>query len=242
VVSANSRFVLVEDEADVEFFGAVRDILTDYGPSQDPKAIDPTPSLVFLPASVGAGSAKISGGKSVVAQWVEKLNAPPLDGYIKGAIDGDVGNTPTRRVPVLGRYSIENYFLDPLVVFGLLIDMGAAPCVSGVTISRGDEHLIRALDDAAMTAVVAAITAAVVSHLGTISTDEAKLKSVSFTNGRKVDYPTWMITRRGHDLLQAFQRAYGGPQAITPPKLIKMMQRVRMVPTELPALLRQLQA
>src|SRR5262249_45637721 len=124
VVSANSRFVLVEDEADVEFFNAVRDILTDYGPSRDPEPISPAPSLVFLPASVGRGTAKISGGKSVVAQWVEKFNAPPLDGYIKGAIDGDAGNTPTPRVPVLGRYSIDNYFLDPLVVYGLLVDAG----------------------------------------------------------------------------------------------------------------------
>jgi hypothetical protein len=76
VVSPNTRFVLVEDQDDVEFYDVIRNILTDYGPSRDDKAIAPTPTLVFLPASVGKGSGKVSGGKSVVKQWVEKFDAP----------------------------------------------------------------------------------------------------------------------------------------------------------------------
>jgi hypothetical protein len=159
----------------------------------------------------------------------------------RGAIDGDAGNTSTRRVLVLARYSIENYFLDPLVVFGLLVDGGTAMAVSGVTISRGDEHLIRTLSDTELAAIVTAVITPVVPHLGSLTPDEAKLVSVKFTNGRKLDFPAWMVIRRGHNLLPAFQAAFGGPSAVTPPKLIKMMQRVRMIPDDLPSLLRQLQ-
>lgn len=65
VVSATTRFVLAEDEADVDFYSTVRDILSEYGPSKDAMALSPAPTIVFLPASTGQGANKI-GGKSVV--------------------------------------------------------------------------------------------------------------------------------------------------------------------------------
>jgi hypothetical protein len=43
-----------------------------------------------------------------------------------------------KAAPTIARYSIENYLLDPFVVFGLLLDAGMAPPVPGVTITRGD--------------------------------------------------------------------------------------------------------
>lgn len=42
IVSPGTRFVLVEDEADVRFYGAVRDVLTDQGPSKDPSSRIPS--------------------------------------------------------------------------------------------------------------------------------------------------------------------------------------------------------
>jgi AAA domain, putative AbiEii toxin, Type IV TA system len=78
IVSPGTRFVLVEDEDDAKFYNAVRDILSDQGPSKDKKALKPAPSLVFMPASTGKAHAKTAGGKNVVMQWVEKFDASPL--------------------------------------------------------------------------------------------------------------------------------------------------------------------
>jgi AAA domain, putative AbiEii toxin, Type IV TA system len=106
IVSPGTRFILVEDEDDVKFFNAVRDILMDQGPSKDPKALKSAPSLVFIPSSTGRGSGKTGGGSSVVTYWVDKLDTPPLEEMFRGIIDLDGGNAGTSRVNVLGRYSI----------------------------------------------------------------------------------------------------------------------------------------
>jgi hypothetical protein len=111
VVSQNTHYVIVEDDADVKFFSAVRDVLSDYGPSKDLMALRPTPSLVFLPAALGEGRNRISGGCSTVKQWTEKFDTPPLNQFFRGVIDRDAGNTSAYHVEVLGRYSIENYML-----------------------------------------------------------------------------------------------------------------------------------
>jgi energy-coupling factor transporter ATP-binding protein EcfA2 len=119
-VSRATRFCFVEDEDDVSFYNAILEILTDAGPSKDPHALRRIPSLVFIAASVGRGVGKISGGKSIVEKWIEKLDNPPLTTTFLGVLDRDVGNQPSSRIKVISRYSFENYLLDPVNVFGLL--------------------------------------------------------------------------------------------------------------------------
>jgi AAA domain, putative AbiEii toxin, Type IV TA system len=240
IVSPSSRYVLVEDQADVEFYGAVRDILSDYGPSKDPKALKPSPSVVFLPASLGRGSSKVGGGKSVVVQWVEKFDAPPLDQLVRGIIDLDSGNVPTRRVHVLERYCIENYLLDPFVVYGVLLDEGQTQSMPGTQISRGDEHLVRMMSDQGLQAIVDMIKSKVEPVLFNLTPSEQTGRTVLFTSGKSVQYPVWMIERRGHDLLPTYQSVFGG-SLITPPRLYRSLRRVRLVANELAEIMQALQ-
>lgn len=241
IVSPSTRQVLVEDDADVEFYGAVRDTLSDYGPSRDPRALKPSPSLVFLPASLGTGHGKVGGGKSVVSQWIEKLDQPPLGEIFRGIIDRDTGNAPTSRIYVLSRYSIENYLLDPFVVFGVLLDQGTAPAITGVSISQGDEHLLRTMPEAKLQAIVAAIRTLVEPAISGLTALETGPHPVSFTNGKTVEYPNWMIDRRGHDLLPLYQSVLGGPGVISRLRLYRSLRRVRLMPVELADIMEKLQ-
>jgi predicted ATPase len=239
-VSASTRHVLVEDDDDVEFFNMLRDVLTDFGPTRDPRAMKPAPTVTFLPASLGAGRTKISGGKSVVSQWLDKLGTPPLSELFLGVIDHDSGNSPTDRIRVLRRYSIENYYLDPFVVFAVLVDQGTAPSVDGVSVPQGQEHLIRTLPAPQLQAIVSAVQAAV--EPSTNGRQSSDTQEVSFTNGMKVGYPEWMITHRGHDLLPIYQRVFGGPGILSLPRLQRAFKRVRLVPSELADLMASLQS
>jgi len=241
-VSATTRYVLVEDEDDVTFYSAVRDILTDYGPSRDPLAIKPAPTIVLLPASTGTGRGKTPGGKSVVQGWVEKFDQPPLDDLVRGIIDRDVANAPTRRILVLERYSIENYYLDPFVVFGLLLDAGSAPTIASLSISAGDEHRIRSLDPAILQAIVDTIRAMVEPALGAKTAINTSLRTVTFTNAKRVDYPAWMLDHRGHYLLPLYQTLFGGAGVINPPRLERSLRRTRLIPTELAQIFHGLQS
>jgi hypothetical protein len=238
-VSAGTKFVLVEDAADVKFYSAVRDVLSDQGPSKDKEALRPAPSIVFLPASTGRGATKVGGGKSVVTQWVEKFDAAPLNEMIHGIIDLDLGNVGTTRVHVTSRYTLENYQLDPLVVFGILIEEQKAPPLSGVSVSAGDEHLMRELPASSLQTIVDYVAAQVEPRLG-ISASEKAATTVSFTSGVSVHYPNWMLTRPGHGLLSIYQSVFG-QHLVTPPKLEKSFRRLRLVPIELAKIMTQLQ-
>lgn len=239
-VTSGTKFVLVEDVSDVDAYDAIYSVLTDYGPSKDAQALEPSPSLVFLPASTGSGGSKISGGKTVVTGWVEKFDQEPLSQIVKGLIDRDCGNSATARVQVLARYSIENYLLDPPMLYGVLSERGVAPVIGGVSISSGDEHLIRALSADGIQKIVAEMRARVEPKLSNVGARDTTEHVVEFTNGTKVKYPGWMLFQRGHDLLAAYQSEFGG--FVTPPNLIKSFLRVRLVPIELPAIFRRLQA
>ncbi len=239
-VSAASRFCFVEDDEDVEFYNTILEILTDVGPSRDRHAIRNAPSLVFIAASVGSGGDKISGGKTIVEKWIGKLNSPPLTTTFLGVIDRDVDNKSKDRIKVIGRYSIESYLLDPINVFGLLLENGTPPSVPEVRITSGDEHLLRSFPENS----IQAITNVIVSEVERVnaSLDKSGQVQIEYTNGVKISVPNWVIDRRGHDLLPIYQRAWGDHKLINPIRLRRSMRRVRLVPRELADLFLDLQA
>ena len=193
-----------------------------------------------MPSSIGKGSAKTGGGKSVVTQWIEKFDAPPLSEMFRGIIDLDGGNLGNARVYVLGRYSIENYLLDPVTVFGVLIDERKAPLLPNVTVTSGDEHLLRTLPAVDLQRIVDHVAQCIEPALGALSGGEKAVTFVRFTNGTELNYPGWMLTRRGHDLLPIYQRIFG-QMTITPPRLEKSFRRVRLIPIELADIMSRLQ-
>ncbi len=239
-VSPATRFCFVEDEDDVAFYNTLLDLLTDTGPSKDQCAIQPSPSLAFIAASVGSGSTKVAGGSTIVTKWIEKLDAPPLTTTFRGVIDRDARNQPSARIKVIGRYSFENYLLDPPNLFGLLLENASAPAVAGVYVSSGDEHTLRTLQSSSLQAISDAITAGVEAAESKLS--GAPRVNVDYTNGVRLTVPNWVIEHRGHDLLQIVQRAWGGPQLVNPPRLVKALRRVRLIPRELAALYADLQS
>jgi len=241
IVSPSTKYVLVEDVDDVDFYTTLRDILSDYGPSKDRMALSPAPSIVFLPSSTGSREGRGGGGKHMVVRWVEKFDSSPLKEMFRGIVDLDNGNPSSERIHVISRYSIENYLLDPFVVFCLLLSKGKLPNEASYGIARGDEHLIKDLPEDKLGGIARDITSAVEQHLLGLTPEEKATTSVTFTNGKKVQYPNWILSRRGHDLWLPFRRAFGNEGTISPPELLSSMTRVRLVPIELAALLHEIQ-
>src|SRR5690349_11641178 len=136
-----------------------------------------------------------------------------------GVLDRDNGNQPSARIKVIGRYSFENYLLDPINVFGLLLENGTSPPVHGVTVTSGDEHNLRALSKDSLQAISDAITSKVESLSSALATSPRI--EVEYTRGGKVEVPNWVINHRGHDLLPIYQAAWGNPQLLNPPRLIR---------------------
>jgi hypothetical protein len=239
-VARTSKFCFVEDEDDVAFYEIVYGILTDYGPSKDPMALNPGIPIAFIPASVGKGVNKQSGGKTVVEKWVEKLDAEPLSSTFHGIIDRDNANLGGPRLFVLGRYSFENYLLDPVNLLALMLENGSAPPIPGLTITPGDEHRLRSLSPQELQLVVDTVCGLMEASTAVLAGGEARL--IQFSNGVQVQTPNWVTDHRGHDLLPLAQAVFGGPQLINPPRLRKALQRARMIPADLASLLANIQS
>ena len=181
----------------------------------------------------------MSGGNSRVQALVNKFSDPPLDGFFRGLIDLDDGKIQsTDRLKRLARYSFENYYLDPLNVFGLLVDKGLAPPIQNLNITAGDVHILRVAEATVLQAVVNRISADVAPKL---TNPDSTRTLVRFCNGIALQYPKWMIEYRGHDLLPAYQAVYGSPKEIHPRNLIQEMRHVRMIPEDLSTVMRELQ-
>ncbi|GGD81002.1 hypothetical protein GCM10008012_26030 [Rhizobium anhuiense] len=238
-VTKTTKFCFVEDEDDVEFYTAIQELLSASGPTRDPMALPPSPALAFLPVSIGVNASKISGGSTVVAKWVGKLDGEPLDRMFCGIIDRDGGAPGTDRIFPIGRYSFENYLLDPLVVYALLMEENQAPKLPGINLMSGDEHLLRTQPEETLQAIVDTVTAAVEASEPSIA-GQGKLE-VTYTAGHKLFHPRWVIDHRGHDLLRVVQRAFLGPQHLNPRRLIKCLRRCRMIPVELAVLMKAIQ-
>ncbi|MBK9733418.1 MAG: AAA family ATPase [Saprospiraceae bacterium] len=111
-VGEGTKYFLVEDNDDVVFYSFIYNQLT------TDNQIDADIPLVFIPAS----TKDKSGGKDVVQNWVNKLQTSGLVNIVQGLIDADSGNATSAGLYKIDRYSIENYLVDPILVYAALID------------------------------------------------------------------------------------------------------------------------
>jgi hypothetical protein len=105
----------------------------------------------------------------------------------------------------------------------------------------GESASLRVSDEKLQT-IVDYVQAQVQPKLSNLSAADTQPETIEFTNGRKVQYPSWMVERRGHDLLPLFQSAFGGASVVSPPRLVKSLQRVRLISKDIAHLFAQLQA
>ena len=132
-VGKGTRYFLVEDEDDSNFYAHIYDHLT----NED--KISANIPLVFISASTRHNS----GGKSVVQNWVEKLQNSGLEQLIQGIIDADNNNTTSHGIYKIARYSIENYLIDPIITYAALMDNEKHTQFVDIGLRIGEEYKLK---------------------------------------------------------------------------------------------------
>ena len=136
-VGPSTKYVFVEDKSDQEFYECVFRTLTRQSPfSEDSSALSVSPSLVFIPASEG----QKSGGSGRVRKWLNTFEGSHTHGLLDG--DGATNQESDDRLHRLGRYEIENYLADPLIVFAALAGLRCHPRIKGIRMEFGQEHTL----------------------------------------------------------------------------------------------------
>ncbi len=226
LVGPHLEYVLVEGEDDVVFFKMLAEV------SQALQGLE-LHDMTFIPVSKKDRS---GGGATQVRSWVEKLRGAMDDRFV-GIIDRDIGNQRTNGVGVLGRYSIENYLLDPLVLFSVLLEDGKSPAVVGMNLQVGDENMFRNMRSEELQTIVDAVLSELVGETHEKDND---LIVITYPNSIELKYPSWLINESGKKLMSLIQETGYGSTTINPSRLRKAYRRVRMIPLELLELVQKL--
>ena len=99
-VSKGTKYVLVEDNEDVDFYSEIIEMLSNDG------LLTENTNLVFISASKGKGPG--GGGKTVVISWVDKLTEAGLGTTFAGFVDRDFEHVTSPNIVNTSRHSLEN--------------------------------------------------------------------------------------------------------------------------------------
>jgi ABC-type ATPase involved in cell division len=234
-VGEGTKYFLVEDKDDVDFYSYLFDHLTDIN------LVKGDIPLVFIPASIK----NKSGGKDVVQNWVNKLQESGLQQLIQGLIDLDSGNEPSEGVFIIERYSIENYLIDPIITYAALMDKDLHNHTLNLGLKIGEEYKLKTLDTERLQIIADKIFDMVQDvlpkYFDDYNPDIENIKSpITFTNGITLQYPNWLIERRGKTLLnQAYNELFNN-RNIHFGSLTKAMKKINFIPNDLLELFEQL--
>lgn len=230
-VKPNMKYVLVEDKDDAVYFSAIFAALRSNG------FLSPDVGVIFIPSS--NASAGTSGGSSVVKSWVDKFLDEGVFDIFQGLIDKDNGNEASQNVLVLERYSIENYLLDPVLLFSSILHEDMEYSIQGIDVSHKDEYKLGNLTQPEFQTVADHILSEVRPTLTGLANNANDLVEVEFVSGFRLQYPRWLLEKRGHDLYAKFQFKFG--KAANMDNLIKALVRHEIIPTDLLQLLNEIQ-
>jgi len=237
VVKSNDKYVLVEDKNDAKFYNEVFAIL------KNKKLLIEYVSIIFIPAS--NKSASTSGGCTVVRSWVEKFINEGADDIFQGLMDYDNGTnvketvTSSKNLHVINRYSLENYLLDPILIYSSLLHENVAVSIPGIGLTHRDEHKILELGQTEIQKIADNILNEIEPTLNNILPDEKINVNIQFINGITLLYPKWFLNRRGHDLFSRFKLKY--QKAVNYDNLMNALNRQEFIPTDLVEIFKNIQ-
>lgn len=228
IVTKATKFVIVEGTDDKPFYEAVYDLL------KSNKQLNHEVNIVFIPGK----------NKDSVEHWANVTRENDfLNKNFQGIIDKDYGNqTDNDAVHIIERYSIENYLLDPIIVYSLYINRNDMPeSLKKFNIKEGEEGLINKLDESDLQKMNDFILNIIEPNLENLKDDEKEIISVEYLNGIKINFPKWFLFRRGKDLRNTFQKCLPGANLINNNNLRENFKRINLVPKDLLTLFQKIQ-
>lgn len=212
LVTPMTKYVLVEGKDDVNIYPKLFNILRERNLIEG--------NYAFIDA----------GGKGGVMKFLSAMKKNDLGPVFTGIIDLDTGNSNIDGL-VLGRYSLENYLVDPVLV--LLASRKKPAEFNGILAeySEGNESEIMNADKNKLQDAVEKVLNAIRKRFPAGATMNAEPYEIEFVNGLKLVYPGWLLFERGKDILIKMQEVFS--TNVNLPELLTYMRRTGMIPLEL---------
>jgi len=221
-VMPSTRFVIVEAAFDQDTYQALYNVVE----SDDSRSS--RPPLTFVRASDKDN--RNGGGSGQVSNWAEKLALSGLT-FFRGVLDRDAGNTPSEVVHVLGRYSIENYLLDPVILYACLVEKNEHLSILNLEILKDcNIHKILELSNEDLQKIADGVFDKVQTFRSQLSSTERF--QIRYRNGRTISAPAWLRDTRGHDLAVIIRECFQNDDVY--PFSKKLEELVLMMTAKLP--------
>lgn len=232
VVKSNNKYVLVEDLDDANYYNTIFSIL------KNRENVNPNIGIIFIPSSNKETNS--SGSNTVVRSWVEKFTDEGVFDVFQGLVDLDAGGQQlANNIHIINRYSLENYLLDPILVFSSLLHDDLSYSIPDIELSHKDEHKISELPEEKLQIIANHIFSEIEPVLTGLTNDDKNLVDILFVNEITLKYPKWFINHRGHDLYTKFQYKYN--QAVNHDNLLKAVVRHEFIPADLATIFNDIQ-
>jgi len=196
-VTSSTTFVITEASTDEFVYRNLFEVLTAKG------HLSKSPNIVFLRASSIKDDGN-GGGSGQVRLWAEKLSEAGLPNF-KGLIDLDYGNVAPPPIYVLDRYAIENFLLDPILIFARLLEKRLhmkflENKIPEVFITDHNLSQLNALTESELQGIVDCICE-LIKPVTDKNGDSIEGKdTIEYVNGKKVSVPKWLLLGRGKQL------------------------------------------
>jgi predicted ATPase len=240
-VTDGSRFVITESQQDRLVYNSIFRKLVERN------KLPESPNLIFIQASDKKD--KTGGGRQQVRNWSDKLPAAGLN-QIFGLIDRDNNNVASATVKVIRRHSLENYLLDPIVLYAVLMHRGEHVKFFDAGLKDGNYFELRSADQPTLQRIADAVCTYIAAHQPAIK-NASGVFEITYISGKAIFAPAWLRECRGHDLetavRDAFRAKIGNAFVITQndcADLIDMLSErlPEFVPTDLVEVFRDLQS
>lgn len=230
-VTKSTKYVLVEDYEDVDFYSNLLESIS------DKRLIKINTDIIFVSSS--KENKPGGGGKSVVKSWTEKLNEVGLNYLFMGLVDRDFDTTTNSNDSLIytSRHSLENYLLDPIVVFTVLLEGSSIP-INRHNLMVGKEFLIQNLENI----VLQDISDEIISKIDISDKENYGISTsyIEYHNDKKIEIPSWLLVQRGKDLMSLFRNKFG--RKINHRDLMKAFCRLNLIPKDLIDLITKIEA
>ncbi len=216
-VNKMTKYILVEDNDDAEFYNYLYDQL------RSEKCINMDITLQFI--SVSTRKSKLegrSGGKTVVRGLIENFMAVGADA-IFGLVDRDDKEEENPNVFQIKRYSIENYLIDPILIYATLVenniklDIDISHDLHSITkIKQESEKNLQKIADH------------IISLIRFENKEEEDIK-IPFINGKTIKYPSWIINMKGKNIIAQCGSVNDFKGKINHGNLLKSLKRTQFI-------------
>ena len=198
-VTENSRFIITEAKPDKIAYTAIVQKLIERG------KLLKFHNLIFIQAS---DKKNRDGGREQVKKWSSNLQSAGLE-QILGLIDRDQDNKESDYIKVIRRHSLENYLLDPIILYAALMDQGVYHKIFDAGLKDKNYFELQNVEQCRLQEISDAMCLFIEKKIPELTSIAGKV-NINYISGKSLELPAWLEQYPGHDLEKAIDKAFAG--------------------------------